>query len=170
MSKVILRNLYESDVKHLLKWENDQSISQFSGHKNPVSYTEEDIQNLIKNNPKIYENKQFRLMVCLDSLENAIGAVDLFEMDFENKTTKIGILIAEEKNRNMGFAKEAILMMEDFAKDNFEIHCVFADVQAENLKSLNLFKGLNYEIFNNINSRKSNTPYIYNLKKDLNLK
>ena len=167
MSGVILRNLYESDYKQLLIWENDQEIAQYSGHEDPVFYNEDDIKNLIKNNPKIYENKQFRLMICVDSLDNPIGTVDLFEMDFENKTTKIGILIAKEKFRNKGYAKKAINMMEDFAKDNFQIKAVFADVQADNINSLNLFKGLNYEIFNDINSKKSNTPYIYNLKKYL---
>ncbi|KAG8387219.1 hypothetical protein BUALT_Bualt03G0230500 [Buddleja alternifolia] len=78
--------------------------------------------------------------------EAMVGDVNIFMNDLDDlQMAEIEIMIAEQKSRGKGFAKESVLLMLAFAVKNFGI-CVFrAKIGESNEASLNLFQKLGFK-------------------------
>ncbi|KAL7128530.1 hypothetical protein ABFS83_13G002300 [Erythranthe nasuta] len=78
--------------------------------------------------------------------EAMVGDVNIFMNDLDDpQTAEVEIMIAEQKSRGKGLAKESILLMMAFAVENFGIHIFRAKIGESNESSLNLFKKLGFE-------------------------
>ncbi|KAL7086435.1 hypothetical protein ACP275_13G002600 [Erythranthe tilingii] len=78
--------------------------------------------------------------------EAMVGDVNIFMNDLDDpQTAEVEIMIAEQKSRGKGLAKESILLMMAFAVENFGIHIFRAKIGQSNEASLNLFKKLGFE-------------------------
>ncbi len=137
-----LRSLTPSDLSFLFKIENNPNHWIFSDVPGP--YTKEELIDFIEQSIKntIYENKQERFVI--QNKEGvSVGFIDLFDFDFTHKRAGIGVVIASEF-RNKGFAKEALKIMERYAKEELKLHQLYASISQENLKSISLFKGCDF--------------------------
>lgn len=141
---LILRAPEISDVDLLYAWENDRSLWYLSNTVAPFSrFTLE--QYILNAGQDIHASKQLRLMIdTKDSSTNrTVGAVDLFDYDALNKRAGIGILIVE-KERNKGYATEALDVMMDYCFEVLHLHQVFCNIATDNQISLKLFRNLGF--------------------------
>ena len=123
------------DLDFLFKLENDTSIWSVSNTKK--AYTKKQISNYIKNSSQdISIAKQFRLVIDLKGKQ--IGCIDLYDYEMEQKKAGIGIVITKE-NRNKGFAKQALLLLIDYAWNYLNMKELYAYILPDNKASLNLF-------------------------------
>ncbi|XP_057792950.1 GCN5-related N-acetyltransferase 9 isoform X2 [Salvia miltiorrhiza] len=77
--------------------------------------------------------------------EAMVGDVNIFMNDLDDpQIAEVEIMIAEQKSRGKGLAKESILLMIAFAVKNFGIHNFRAKIGLANEASLNLFKKLGF--------------------------
>ncbi|KAL0400431.1 UNVERIFIED_CONTAM: N-acetyltransferase 9-like protein [Sesamum radiatum] len=75
--------------------------------------------------------------------EAMVGDVNIFMNDLDDpQMAEVEIMIAEQKSRGKGLAKESILLMMAFAVENFGIHLFRAKIGESNEASLNLFQKL----------------------------
>lgn len=137
-SKVILRPVVLSDANDLLKWENNELNWSVSDTTSP--YILSDIILLIEKLEDIEEAKQARYIILEASTRRAIGAVDLFDIDFSLETASVGILIAKNEDRRQGFAKESLVHLEQIARDELGLEKLIAKVHQENTSSVKLFE------------------------------
>lgn len=140
--KAYLRQLEEKDVHTLLLWENDTANWRFSETEAPISIFE--MKAYIESASQVRQTQQLRLIICKNDDNSAIGTVDLFEIDFKHKRAGIGILIAEKVNRQQGFAMEALMLIETYAREVLELDQFYCNIQEDNKASIQLFENSGY--------------------------
>ena len=133
---IYLRYIQTQDAALVLDWENNQENWAVSENDSPYSIY--DILVLIGELQDIQRAKQARWMICSDLNNQAIGNVDLTEIDFENKVATVGILIAEKELRNKGYASQALVLIEKEA-NKLKIDKLTCSIHADNLASISLF-------------------------------
>ena len=143
-----LRALEPTDLDILYKWENEIENWSLSGTLAPFSRFVIE-QYLAASHHDIYYNKQLRLMI--DSLQKdgsvqTIGCIDLFDFDPYHKRAGVGILIGEKEKRSKGHGKEALELLIEYAFNKLDLHQLFANIAADNITSLELFKKCGFEM------------------------
>jgi diamine N-acetyltransferase len=147
-SNIFLRPPDLSDAEKLIEWENDLNFKQFSSHKQQYSRREIDL--FIQNNENIKSNLQYRLMICTTQHKNAIGTIDLYEIDFAKGSAGVGILIANSSDRKRGFALSALELLQQFAKESLGLYHLYCEISEKNESSIRLFKKAGFEQKNNM--------------------
>lgn len=141
-SSIFLRPINDNDLQIMLLWENNPENWQYSDYSGP--YTLKEIETFIIQSDNVRENKQLRLMICLSTTHQPVGAVDLFAINFNQKKAGVGILIADEKDRKKGYAKAALESIEEYCSEEFQLKELNCEIQANNLSSIRLFETLGY--------------------------
>ena len=139
---IYLRALEPDDLNFIYELENNTAIWQISGTTTP--YSKHVLKQYLDNAHRdIYDVKQLRLCICKG--EKALGLIDLFDFDPQNKRAGVGIVILEEKERNQGSGTEAIELLCDYGFTTLGLRQLFANVMEDNSASLYLFKKLGFE-------------------------
>lgn len=136
---IALRLPILSDAEIILAWENNPENWGVSDNDSP--YSLDDIVQLVTSFQNVTKPSQLRFIIQFNEI--LIGAVDIFDINYENKSGAIGILIAEEEFRRKGFASDALKLLEQEAK-NRGIDRLIALIHRENVKSRNLFEKMGY--------------------------
>lgn len=136
-----LRALEPEDLEFLEIIENDESIWEVSHTQTP--YSSYILKEYLKNCHKdIYEVKQLRLVI--DHNEKAIGLIDLFDFDPKNRRVGVGVIIAENENRNKGFGKEAVQLLIDYTFTYLGVHQLYCNIAEDNTNSIRLFESCGF--------------------------
>lgn len=130
-----------SDAETILSWENNPDNWEVSDNDSP--YSLEDIIQLIESFQISQNPEQLRFIIHSNDI--LLGAVDLFDINYENKSGAIGILIAEDEFRRKGYASKALELVEIEAI-NLGISRLSALIHSENIKSRKLFEKMGYLI------------------------
>lgn len=140
---VFLRAVEKDDATKLMLWENNPKHWKVTGTEVPFSLSA--ILEYIEQAQHIRSHGQLRLMICLNDTNEAIGAVDLFQADFKNLRAAVGILIADQKSQQKGFASEALLLLEQYAAQFLAFHNLYCSIHSDNLSSIALFEKAGYK-------------------------
>ncbi|PIE87461.1 MAG: GNAT family N-acetyltransferase [Bacteroidetes bacterium] len=138
---VSLRLPILSDAPTILSWENNPENWEVSDNDSP--YIIEDIEQLILSFQDVKSPSQLRFMICKS--ETLLGAVDIFDINYDNKSGSIGILIAEEEFRRKGYAAKALELVEAEAI-KLGVNRLKALIHTTNTKSRKLFEKMGYRI------------------------
>jgi len=139
--QVYLRALEPGDLDFLYQLENNPEVWEISGTITP--YSKHILKSYLDNAHRdIYEVKQLRLCICTD--KNAlIGFVDLFDFDPKNRRVGVGIvLVADERDKGVG--SETLRLVCDYAFSALDLRQLYANVTADNERSLHLFRKLGF--------------------------
>ena len=141
--KISLRPLETEDIELLYQWENNMKIWNVSNTRTPFSkyILAEYIKESFKD---IYETKQLRLIIQNENLD-PVGAVDLFDFDPYHMRAGIGILIHDAKNRNHGYATDALNVIFSYALEVLGLKQLYANISAKNVVSIHLFEKAGFE-------------------------
>ena len=143
-SKIYLRAIEPEDAAKVLIWENNPENWRVSGTEAP--YSMHGILDYINSIHNFRQSGEMRLMICLSDTNEAVGTLDLFEANFKHGRAGIGILIAEEKERNKGFARESLEILIEYCKFMFDFHNLTANVLEDNISSIHLFESVGFEL------------------------
>ncbi len=142
MSKenIYLRAPEPQDVDFLYMLENEQKLWHLSNVTAPFSRFDLE-QYIMLADKDIFAAKQARFIIELKEPDhkNAIGTIDLFDVEPKHLRAGIGIMIIEEK-RGFGFAGAALDILIDYSFNLLGLHQLFCNVEKDNLISLKLFK------------------------------
>ncbi len=140
-----LRALEPEDLELLYYWENNPTIWEHSNTLTP--YSKFVLRNYLENAHKdIYEVKQVRFIIELIAEKEAIGTIDLFDIDFHNSRAGIGILIADEEHRNKGYASKTLELLKVYVFEHLGLHQLYCNIGANNSNSLKLFQKSGFKI------------------------
>ncbi len=134
---IYIRPIDIPDALLVMNWENNPANWDASDNKS--EYQLFDIVRMIEENQNIDRAKQGRWIICDSTTDKQLGTVDLFDIDFENKESFVGILVADKENRKKGFGNLALdLLEEEAVKLGLDrLKCV---VHPENKASIQLFE------------------------------
>lgn len=141
-AKIMLRSVQLSDAILLLKWENNPANWSVSSTKS--KYTLSDMIHLIESMEDIETAKQARFIIINKTSGIALGAIDLFSINFDEESASVGILIADKENRNKGVASAAIIFLEEVCSQELGIYNLKAVVHQANLASVRLFEKVGF--------------------------
>lgn len=137
-----LRALEIEDIEAMYGWENDTEVWRVSGSVAPFSRNV--LRRLIDEQQfDIYATRQMRLVIECATSGEAVGAVDLFEFDPHHKRAGVGIIVAPPYRRQ-GYALDALLTLERYAKEVLMLHQLWCSAGADNKASLSLFAKAGY--------------------------
>ncbi len=136
--KITLRGIEIKDVDFLYKWENDRSNWSISHTISP--YSRQVLMHYIENVTDVYSDKQLRLVIESIEEKRPLGTVDLFDCDFKNRKAGIGILIAEQTDRNKGWASEVLNLILPYCFQVLNLHQVYCNILENNPESIHLFE------------------------------
>ena len=137
-----LRALEIEDIEAMYGWENDIEVWRVSGSVAPFSRNV--LRRLIDEQQfDIYATRQMRLVIECATSGEAVGAVDLFEFDPHHRRAGVGIIVAPPYRRQ-GYALDALLTLERYAKEVLMLHQLWCSAGADNKASLSLFAKAGY--------------------------
>ena len=137
-----LRALEIEDIEAMYGWENDTEVWRVSGSVAPFSRNV--LRRLIDEQQfDIYATRQMRLVIECTTSGEAVGAVDLFEFDPHHRRAGVGIIVAPPYRRQ-GYALDALLTLERYAKEVLMLHQLWCSAGADNKASLSLFAKAGY--------------------------
>lgn len=134
---IYLRNLTPSDASNLFDWENNQENWEVSNTEK--LFTREDIEVFVSQPQDINLNQQLRFMICKNESNLPIGCIDLFDYD-EGKCVGVGILIADKKSRNKGYATDALKLLIEYCRNELQVAYIFCNIFINNNPSIRLFE------------------------------
>jgi len=137
--EINLRPLEMEDLNLLYEWENNPLVWSVSNTVTP--YSKHILQQYIETaGTDIYTSKQLRLVIEKTESKQAIGFIDLFDFDPYNSKVGVGILIAETKERNQGFASEALNLIIQYVEKHLGLKQLYCNITTDNAQSIKLFK------------------------------
>lgn len=137
-----LREMRNDDLELIHDWENRTELSHLGDIHEPL--TEAQISNFINHSTgDIYTDGQLRLMI--DSDGRTVGCIDLFDFDKHNQRAGVGILIANESDRQKGLAKEALNILTNYCFSVLILRQLYCHIPVDNEASIKLFSSCNFE-------------------------
>jgi diamine N-acetyltransferase len=91
----------------------------------------------------IYVVRQLRQVVTTEISGVAVGVVDLFEYDPLHLRAGVGITILARERRH-GYARQALELLQEYARDVLRLHQIYATVGVSNLPSMRLFRAAGF--------------------------
>ena len=140
---IYLRALESTDLEVLYTSENNTAVWKVSNTLTPYS---KDVLELYLEtaHQDIYATKQLRLMICLNSTNQPIGTIDLFEFEPMHLRVGVGVLIFEAY-RKKGYAFEAIELVKAYTRDTLLMNQLFCNISSSNMESVSLFEKCGFE-------------------------
>jgi len=84
-------------------------------------------------------------MECADIVNYLAGDINLFFNDYDRPhVCEVSIMVAEEKYRGKGFAKEALYLMMNYGIDRLNVERYYCKINQENETSLALFESIGF--------------------------
>ena len=142
--KVLLRAMEPYDVDLLYDWENDSNNWRVSNTLAPFS--KHILHEYVLSTQDIYSARQLRLIIQEIETSTAVGCIDLFDFDPLHQRAGVGILVAKEKDRQNGFASEALELMIHHAFTAIDCHQLYCNVAVTNTASIKLFEKNGFEV------------------------
>lgn len=137
---VRLRALEPEDLSALYGIENEMDVWDCGTANTPISmFTLRQYIANCKND--IFEDGQVRLVVDVDG--ELVGLVDLANFQPLHRRAEVGIVIVSAK-RHCGLGKEALRLLEDYARRILGLHQLYAIVASSNIVARRLFTCSNY--------------------------
>lgn len=139
----LLRELSYNDIDGLFKVKNNKQASYLLGgifHE----YTYEDIEKWIE----FHKNKENELMLIIEDVltHRIIGHIALYDIDYVARKSECGILIAFSEYWGKGIGSKSIKRLVDYAFHQYNLHKISAEVLADNIASLSMFKKCGFVI------------------------
>lgn len=142
--KVFLRALEAEDIDLLYKVENDEMLWNVSNTIAP--YSKYILEQYLENSHRdIFDVKQLRLVICDIEDESAVGLIDLYDFDPQNRKVGVGIVIHNPEQRSKGYASEALKLLCNYSFKYLQVHQIFAGITEDNEKSMGLFEANGFQ-------------------------
>jgi len=125
--------------------ENDETTWEVSNTSTP--YSKYVLKKYLDNAHRdIYEVKQLRLVVCVAETDAAVGFIDIFDFDPKHRRVGVGIIIFAKRDRQKGYASEALNVLRSYALAHLGVHQVYANITRDNNASIQLFEKLGFKL------------------------
>ena len=142
LNNIRLRALEAADLELLYLWENDIDTWTITSTRAPLSKLKLYQYLDMAHNP--LESGVVKFVIEINETFLPVGMVELYDIDFYNRKASVGIVIASNEHKKLGFANDSLILIEKYAKEILNLHQINAFISENNLPSINLFNKNNY--------------------------
>ncbi len=137
-----LRVMDESDVTHIQEWHNDYNTTRYTTLTSfvPRNYMEEKSWY----ERKINDPTSRVFMIDLMNEDLTVGFIAFSHLDYRNQKAQLSIVIGNVDLRGKGVATQALHLLEELLKNEFNIRKVSVQILSFNQSSLSLFRRNGY--------------------------
>jgi diamine N-acetyltransferase len=134
-----LRALEPTDLDYLYALENDIHLWEVSHTITPFSkYV---LTGYLENSHRdIFDVKQLRLMIVHSETKQPLGCIDLFDFNPQHHRVGVGLVVFETSQRGKGYAAQSLQLICAYAKEQLQVHQVYANISEDNKASIALFE------------------------------
>jgi RimJ/RimL family protein N-acetyltransferase len=132
-NRLYLRPLEKSDAEVVARHIASEPETFMDRGRVPISpiALEQYIEERYKQQPP----ENVALAVCLKADDTYIGSVDLFDIDWLNRTAETGAWLDNPEYRNKGYGTEAKMLLLEYAFDHLQLHVLNSYVWEPNWRS-----------------------------------
>lgn len=141
-NNVCLRAMEPEDLSLIYEIENDPNQWEISNLT--VPYSRYIIKQYIANSQcDIFADRQLRLIIVSKEDDMPVGIIDITDFAPMHSRGEVGIVIREEY-RGLGYAKEALNLLCDYAFGFLHLRQLIAHITVDNNQSLQLFSSCGF--------------------------
>ncbi|GGA33521.1 GNAT family N-acetyltransferase [Paenibacillus physcomitrellae] len=119
---IILREYQSSDLPYIRNWVNDPEIvdnlSDIFLYPHTEQATEQFLNAMLDNN----NVHQRGFVIAHKETEEYIGQIDLFKLDWKNRSAGLGIVLGNREHLGKGYGSQAIKLLQEFAFNRMNLH------------------------------------------------
>ena len=130
--KIILRPISESDTERIVQWRNQPEIRKCFLDRRDLT-REIHIKWL---NEIVKTGRAVQWIICEKETEKPLGTVYLRDIDQTNFKCEFGLYIGELKYQGLGYGKEAVNLVTEYAFRGLKLRKVYSRIMAENARSI----------------------------------
>lgn len=122
--RIDLFPLKRADVEQYIRWLNDPHSMGFLGVHRPLS--EEEQKEIVERLLRIPISEGLIVGICLKNPQDLIGSVTLERVDVPGRHAEISLFIGEPEMRGLGYGREALHLMINYAFRTLNLRKVWA--------------------------------------------
>jgi RimJ/RimL family protein N-acetyltransferase len=140
--RVILRLLEMGDLPLTLSWRNQDHIRKWFIHTDVIQ--DEKHYSWFERYREL--DNDFVFMILAKDLENQpIGQISLYNINWETGSAEYGrLMIGNPIAQGKGYAKQATMLLLDFALNTLKFKEVFLEVKSDNMSAMAVYKSAGF--------------------------
>lgn len=136
-----LRKINKKELSLLRDWRNSSKSFEYSGQFKLLNMADQ--YNWF--NQLSQKNLNRIVFMIMDNHKKALGTCSLTNIDRNNKSAEVGIMIGDINSQGKGYGKESLRKILDYGFNNINLHRIEAKIFEFNKISLRLFERLNFK-------------------------
>ncbi len=139
---ICLRALELDDYKKIVIWRNNPEVTDLLGGNRfyVSSHREKEwVEDAIRN-----DRKNLHLVIC-DTDKEAIGLVNLTNIDLQNRKAEFSIMIGDKKSQGKGVGEKSTLLMLKHAFEFLNLNKVWLTVLTNNTIAIKLYEKIGFK-------------------------
>ncbi|WP_270170282.1 GNAT family N-acetyltransferase [Paenibacillus sp. SYP-B4298] len=137
--RIRLREYRREDLLSMRRWVNDPLItchlSDTFLYPQTIQDTEAFIEGVIEGG-----DTHRGFIIAHRDTEDYIGQIDLFELDWKNRTAELGIVIGNRVNQGKGYGTEAVRLLIQFALHSMNLNRIQLEVNEDNGSAIRCYE------------------------------
>jgi len=137
-SRIMLREYRKEDLDSMRRWVNNPEItsnlSDVFLYPQSLTATESYLNCLLEG-----KTEQKGFVIAVKETEEYIGQIDLFHIDWKNRSTEMGIVIGNPEMHNKGYGSEAIQLLQKFIFLQLNLNRLQLEVHDYNDKAIKCY-------------------------------
>lgn len=135
--RLFLRGIDETDAELIVKWRSDPAVYRYFKYMHQITLVEHNEWYL---NKYMNDKNRYDWMCCEKETKRKVGVFGLIR---SKDIAEVNYLLAPEA-QHRGYAGEAIQSLVIYARQNWNINKVIAEIKDDNLPSISLIKKLGF--------------------------
>lgn len=149
--EIVIRDIVQEDVTSLFSWWVDKEINKYDPRpipKNSIELLMECAGFCKRFDSEIInldlKQRKYKYFIIGDKHKSAIGFVNIFSFDAENKQCELGVEIGDKRYWKRGIASKAVRVVTDYIFNNIGINRIYIETGESNIPALRLFEKLGF--------------------------
>lgn len=149
--EIVIRDIIGEDVISLFTWWVDKEINKYDPKPIPTNSFEllSECERFCKRFDAEVVNidikkRKYKYFVIDNIYNQAIGFINIFSFDAENKQCELGVEIGDKRYWKKGIASKAVSVVVDYIFDNMDIKRIYIETGEFNFPALRLFEKLGF--------------------------
>ncbi len=143
--RVMLREYQAEDIMPMRAWVNDETVTRYLSTRYWAPQTSVDTQEHLSRMLQSSHNA-YNFVIAAKADGRYIGQLDMFRVDWKLRQGEIGMVIASEEERGLGYGTEALSLLSRFAFQTLGLERIELEVHTENTAAIRCYEKAGFQL------------------------